>query len=232
MHELTAPDSAHPTALPPRPTCRRRPTSRSHSREFISFAADGGIQRACSRRLPAGAAEAAATTAESLANCARLHLLRRAGPCTSSRLQTPRTPRHSPVPDLSAQADIAKSQPRIHSPRTDRGDTPRSPHGASAAHPAARRDPLRGFRPCAQDRPRHEPSAQADITSSLPRFQSPRTDRRSRSDPLIPPRILFTARGAPCRLASTSAGFPPPARARRTSPTTPRRRSRPTRSRW
>src|SRR5688500_13191160 len=41
-----------------------------------------------------------------------------APPSPARRRDPPRPARHPPAPDLSAQADIAQSQPRIHSPRT------------------------------------------------------------------------------------------------------------------
>ena len=151
----------------------------------------------------AGATEVAATTAESPANSAGLHLRnfgsgahRRAGhgpvregglrafPAANSFAPGPPGLRRGalppPAPDPSAQADIAGSLPRIHSPGLDArrgsGSPPGPPDLRSGAPPP----------------PAPDPSAQADITSSLPRLQSPGAEGRLASRNLS--RVLIRGR--------------------------------------
>jgi hypothetical protein len=131
-----------PTRAAPRPhrTCRRRPTSRGHSREFIRRGWVPAPNRVIHPR--------------------------------------PRDPRklaqHPAPPDPSAQADIAGSQPRIHSPGLGARPLPDHPPGPTwpalvlrppAPHSAPR---PRDLRPSARQSTAPDPSAQADITSSLP----------------------------------------------------------------
>jgi hypothetical protein len=132
-------------------------------------------------RHPAGATEVAATKAESLTNCVRLHLL-------EPRFGAP----GRPVLGQSAQADFANFQRRIHSLRTGGGDyrirsaTGIIRYGRGAAHPTI-------FPPRAAD-----PSRLA-----LPLHPA----SRCRS---IPPRAADPSRLAlPIRPASRSRSIPP-----------------------
>ncbi len=119
-----------------------------------------------------------------------------------SKARTPRLPRHSPAPDLSAKADIAGSQPRIHSPGLDTGLAP--------LHPPLPRTPPREPRPWPRHSPVPDPSAKADIAGSLPRIHFIRRGRmRAGVHPIRPrPESASIPSTSPTRGADSP--LPPP----------------------
>jgi hypothetical protein len=123
---------------------RRRPTSRSPSRDFNSIAAarstpgSGSLSSTPGAGIQTGAAEAAATTAESLANCARLHLRN----CVV---------RTHPTGARAVGAGRRRAVPAaisIQSPRLDASSRARPrPSSACFSAPRARPAPARPSRP-------------------------------------------------------------------------------------